>query len=278
MTTRFFNYLVSLRGYSPRTAYGYLSDLKTFSGWLSANRTHADFLSVTREDLDEYLTARCAEGCKPATTNRELASISAFYRYLRREGVINENPAQYESRRKVGLHQPNTIPPEDLRKAYNNASGLARILLGLFMTTGLRTCEVLAMKWEDINFSLCSIRLHGKGNKERDVYTTSDVLAPLAQAWREKQPKGVIFRIAERRLRRVIYWALQPYSTAKQLSPHAIRHTFATEVARQGVNTSTLASMLGHNRLETTQHYIDMAQNDTKQAFIAFNMLNPNNM
>lgn len=273
MLTRFHNYLCSLRGYSPRTAAGYIKDIQAFLTWMQAYKLHADIYRVTRDDLDDYVTFRCSEGIAPATTNRELASISALYRYLRREGQISENPAQYESRRKVAIKQPNTIPPEDLKEAYNHASGLSRLLLGLLITTGLRTCEIMAMRWEDIDFKACSIRLHGKGNKEREVFTTAEVLSPLADMARERMVSGLVFHIPERRVRRLVFWALQPYTDAKQLSPHAIRHTFATECARQGVNTSTLAQMLGHNRIETTQHYIDLAQSRTQEAFKALNIL-----
>lgn len=217
---------------------------------------------------------RASEGIKPATTNRELASISALYRFFIREGLLTSNPARFQSRRKVGHHLPNTIPSEDLRKAYAHSVGVVHVWIGLLSTTGIRISELLGLNWEDIDFKACSLEIHGKGNKDRIVYTTSEYLDLMRQAYERNPIEGRIFRYSERDARHMIWEALKPWSRAKQLSPHAIRHTFATSLARQGVNVATIATILGHNRIATTQKYIDMAQMDCRAVSAQYSPLN----
>lgn len=260
MLTRFENYLRNIKGYSERTCSEYLKDLKGFAKWAKAYKEDARWSTLTRSDIDEYITMRAKEGIKPTTTNRELASISSLYRYFIREGLLKNNPARYQSRRKVGHKLPNTIPSEDLQAAYANSVGVVHVWLGLLSTTGIRISELLGLKWEDIDFKTCALEIKGKGNKERLVYTTPEYLDLMRQAYERNPTEGRIFRYSEREARHMIWNALKPYSRATQLSPHAIRHSFATSLAKQGVNVATIATILGHNRIATTQKYIDMAQ------------------
>lgn len=266
MIQEYREYLLTLKGYSKNTANAYTRDLGEFVNWAKKSLDNARWSAISRADIDQYIKDMVAAGLKPATTNRRLAAISGLYRYMIREGLTNENPCQYESRRKIGENVPNTIPTEDLQKAYNNAAGVTREMLGLLITTGIRIQELLDMSWQDIDFTQASIKIHGKGNKERKVYTTPDALDTLQKVNEYYKPSGQIFKMTQREARRRIWSALRPYSQAKQLSPHAIRHTFATTMAAAGVNCATLQQMLGHKTMETTQHYIDAGQLATQKA------------
>ena len=147
-------------------------------------------------------------------------------------------------------------------------------MIGLLATTGIRLQEMLDLKWEDINFEENSLRIHGKGNKERKVYTTEEVLSEAKQAKKYSNPINKMFFISQRNARTIIWEALKPFSKAKQLSPHAIRHTYATELAKKGENVATISKILGHSSIKTTQKYIDMSQVEIKRAATAINMLN----
>ena len=274
MLTRFENYLRNIKGYSERTCSEYLNDLKAFARWAKANKQDARWSTLTRSDIDDYISMRAKEGIKPTTTNRELAAISALYRFFIREGLLKTNPVRFQSRRKVGYHLPNTIPSEDLQAAYNNSFGVVHVWIGLLSTTGIRISELLGLNWEDIDFKTCSLEIKGKGNKERLVYTTPEYLDLMRQAYERHPAEGRIFRYSERDARYMLWEALKPYSRAKQLSPHAIRHTFATSLAKQGVNVATIATILGHNRIATTQKYIDLAQMDCKAVSAQYSPLN----
>lgn len=274
MLTRFENYLRNIKGYSERTCSEYLKDVRAFAQWAKAHVKDARWSTLTRSDIDEYITMRAKEGIKPTTTNRELASISALYRYFIREGLLKQNPARFQSRRKVGYHLPNTIPSEDLQAAYANSVGVVHVWLGLLSTTGIRISELLSLKWEDIDFKTCALEINGKGNKDRLVYTTPEYLELMRQAYERHPTDGRIFRYSEREARHMIWNALKPYSRATQLSPHAIRHSFATSLAKQGVNVATIATILGHSRIETTQKYIDMAQMNCQAVSAQYSPLN----
>lgn len=274
MLTRFENYLRNIKGYSERTTSEYLKDLKAFARWAKANKQDARWSTLTRSDIDEYITMRANEGIKPTTTNRELAAISALYRFFIREGLLKTNPARFQSRRKVGFHLPNTIPSEDLQAAYKNSFGVVHVWIGLLSTTGIRISELLGLNWEDIDFKTCALEIRGKGNKERLVYTTPEYLDLMRQAYERHPAEGRIFRYSERDARYMLWEALKPYSRAKQLSPHAIRHSFATSLAKQGVNVATIATILGHKSIETTQKYIDMAQMDCRAVSAQYSPLN----
>ena len=264
MLTRFENYIRHIKGYSDRTCSEYLKDLKGFAKWAKTYKEDARWSTLTRSDIDEYISCRAKEGIKPSTTNRELASISALYRYFQREGLLKDNPAKYESRRKQPERQPNTIDICELRQAFEQAFGIDKYMLGLLITTGIRISELLALKWEDFDYNLGAIRIMGKGATERTVYPSAEVLSLFHELSERFNPTSCVFNLNERDARYRIYQALRPYCHGKQLSPHAIRHTIATYWAKNGANVTTIANALGHNRIETTQQYIDLAQSDTR--------------
>ena len=268
MITEYISYLGNIKGYSHNTAIAYAKDIRAFAKWMRARNINARWSTITREDIDEYVIEMTQRGMKPTTTNRHLASISGLYGYMKRNGYDIDNPCKYESRRKIGKTIPNTIPVDDLRKAYDNAVGAVKVMLGILATTGIRIQELLDMKYEDIDTATNSIKVNGKGNKQRIVYSTDEALVTL-KTLKEMGRTGRIFTTDQRKARNMIWHALKPYSNAPQLSPHAIRHTLATSMAAKGTNVSTIAVILGHEQIETTQKYIDMTQADIKTAMQA---------
>lgn len=274
MIQEFENYLLSIKGYSELTARAYVKDVKAFIKWAKHQDTNVRWSTITRETIDKYVTELVSQGLKPATTNRKLSSIAAIFNYMKREGYEVENPCKYESRRKRPQTIPNTIPQAELKQAYEHAQGVTKLIMGLIMTTGMRIQEILDMTWEDVDFTQNSIKVNGKGLKQRLVYTTSEVLAPLRNVRDHMPVTGAMFKLEQREVRQRIYDALKPFSSARQLSPHAIRHTFATHAATCGANVSTLGQILGHKHLETTQKYIDMTMAPVRSTCQQYNLFN----
>jgi len=262
MIKKFTTYLTAIKGYAPNTALGYEKDLTAFALWIRDHKTGKRWSTITRDDIDDYIIDCEARGLKPATTNRHLAAISGIYRYFIRQGLLKENPCKYESRRKVAKTLPNTIPTDDLKRAYESAYGATKVMIGLLATTGIRIQELLDIAWEDIDFQHHTIRINGKGAKERIVYTTPEALATLQECQAIQENTGRVFTCTQREARTMIWEHLRHYSKAPQLSPHAIRHTYATNLASKGINVTTIAGILGHNQIATTQKYIDMTQTD----------------
>lgn len=260
MIPEFQNYLRSIRGYSENTIRSYGKDLKEFVKWAKENTDHPRWSAFTREDIDKYLSHQYQRGLKPSTTNRQLSAISSIYHYMQREGMTDINPTKYESRRKQPQTMPATIPVKAIQRAYNKAQGMTKTMLGLLATTGIRLQEMLDLKWQDIDFENSELRIIGKGSKERIVKTHPIVLERLSEVRKYARPDMRLFYVGQRQTRYLIYEALKPYSNSRQLSPHAIRHTYATELAKNGETTTTIAKILGHAHLETSQKYINMAE------------------
>lgn len=263
MIQEFATYLTSLRGYSENTVRAYVKDLKEFVTWANKNIPEARWSTITRTDIDNYIIYQQKRGLKPATTNRQLASISGLYRYLQRQGHEITNPTKYESRRKIHETIPTTIPLADIKKAYKYNTGLKKAMIGILATTGIRIQELLDLTWEDINFSTNELLIHGKGSKERIVKTETEILRPWKELIDLTHSHGRIFFIGQRKAREILYEALRPYTRSKHLNPHTIRHTFATQLALNGENVTTIAKMLGHSNISTTQKYIDLSTQKT---------------
>lgn len=268
MIQTYITYIRDIKGYSEHTCRAYEMDLRRFARWAKAN-TAGKWSAITRNDIDRYITTR-AERCA-STTNRELSAISSLYNYFRREGLLNENPCKYESRRKAGHHQPNTIPIADLKAAYMNAKGDIKQMIGLLAVTGIRIGELLNIEFNDINFDDGSIRIKGKGNKERTVYAYIEDLKDIRRA--AQMGNGKVFRYDDRQARFLIWQAIRTHTNARQCSPHAIRHTMATQWAKEGENATTIAQALGHRDIRTSQKYIDMAAMRVKAAAAAHTII-----
>ena len=270
MIKQFTTYLKNIKGYSQNTADAYEADLREFAKYMAAAHRGAKWSTIKQADILEYLSNQATRGLKPATTNRQLSAIRAIYNYFISQDMLKTNPARYIPSRKIEQTEPNTISINDLEKAYKKADGALHTALGLLLETGIRIQELLDIRKYDLRDN-GRIVINGKGAKQRIVVTSPEVSDELRELSKNKRPEQLIFGgyyYCQRELRHDIWELLrQTGSHCKQASPHAIRHTFATEIAKQGENVITLAKMLGHNNIRTTQRYIDTAQTETATAF-----------
>lgn len=272
MIQEFLTYASAIRGNAANTVTAYGKDLKEFATWAQANLQNPRWSAITRTEIDAYIEQLTREGKGASTTNRKLSSISELYKYMMRQGYDIQNPCRYETRKKIARTQPNTISMAQLYTAYQHAAGTAKLMLGILMDTGIRIQELLDIRKEDIDQQTNAIRITGKGSKQRTVYMRDETMTAINQL--RPQQYGKIFEQEQREARRIIFEALRPYSNAKQLSPHAIRHTYATHLANRGVNVSTLAKILGHDSIKTTQRYIDMSLTEIEETMADHSLLN----
>ncbi len=273
MITEFENYLVSVKGYSLHTAKAYGMDLRDFARFMRARNDSARWSTVSQSDVDEYMMTMTTAGRKASTINRHVSSVKALFRYMMRQGMMTSNPVRYASSQKQEKKIPNTIPTCDLVTATKHACGTLRIMFLILVSTGCRIQEMLDIEQCDINEEEQRITIHGKGKKERYVYATDEVIREI-KAYCEGRPGRIFGTIDQRTARHAIYEHLKRYSNAKQLSPHAIRHTMATQMAKQGANVTMISKLLGHESIKTTQQYIDLAQQEVKAAAQQYCILN----
>lgn len=261
MIPEFLTYLRSIKGYSPNTIRSYEKDLHEFARWISSNYPGTRWSTITRSHIDSYIVAQETAGKKPATTNRQLSAISSLYSYLRREGNNIPNPCQYESRRKDGSKAPDTIPMTAITEAYRNTKGYVHSLLGILALTGMRIQEALNLTNSDIDIENGRIKVNGKGSKERYIDVEKSSLSiTLNQYYKPNQAHSRIFPFTQRHARYIIWEAVKPYTNATKISPHVIRHSVATHMANKGESAITIAKVLGHSHIETSQKYINFSQ------------------
>lgn len=261
MITEFKTYLESIKGYSHLTAEAYEKDCRAFARWMTLRKPNAHWKTVTREDVDKYVIAHSQGGKKATTICRHLASLSALYKYMQREGYDVENPVKYESRPKQPQTLPATISMQTLLTGWSKTTGELHTIITILMTTGIRLQECLDLTWDDIRWEERQIKINGKGGKQRIVYICDvlleelrDIPATIARPWK------LFPTWSQRRVRKELFWVMREFDNTATVSPHRIRHTYATEIAKAGANVAQLANLLGHNDIKTTQKYIDMTQ------------------
>lgn len=249
-----------LKGYSSNTANGYAKDLTDFAKYASKHIQNARWSTITKEDIEKYVRTMSEDGKSPATIARKISALRSFYNWAKSKGKIDHNPARYVTTPKKGKRLPNIITPSEIIATVNDETidRRTRTQILLLYTTGMRLQEMLDLKPENINPQDMSIRITGKGNKERIIYY-SHATAQYLREYTNTSP-GPIFDETQRNVRWNIWHALRKHSQAQQLSPHALRHSYATTLINNGAPITTVQKLLGHEDVKTTQIYTEIAQ------------------
>lgn len=266
MIKEFGTYLGLVKRMSEHTVEAYTRDCREFAKWYREYKPDGTWRTVTLEDVDKWQISMSHDGMKPATTRRRLASLTALYRWFKRQGWLEYNPFQYETRQRLVKTLPNTIPVKDIMKAMEDADETVSLMMKILLTTGVRVSELLNIRVEDIDFDQYSIRVLGKGEKERIVYFGDAVRDALIEYTSGKI--GPVFRgYDRRRVNWELHEVMKEHTQARQTSPHAFRHTYATNLAAAGMPTTTLQKLLGHTRIETTQRYVNTGETTTREQY-----------
>lgn len=269
MRQEFINYLTSVRGYSINTVVAYDKDIKHFVRWMSSSNQAARWSTITRQDIDQYMEYMTVAGLSPATINRRLASIATMYKYMKLQGYEVENPCRWESRKKLAKRQPSTIDEATIKQVVASAEPSLSLAIRLIYTTGLRTSEVLNLKsWDVLKDESAIMVRNGKGMKDRKVFCDAETMARLQQ--HINGHRGILFFWTPREFRYKVWEAFKPYTEVQELNPRALRHTFATTMAKNGANATTIASLMGHESIKTTQRYIDFAGTAVQEQYLKF--------
>jgi len=268
-------------GLSKNTIAAYQRDLLGFATWL--RQFDIDLAAASRNDILRYQSVRMREGRKVRSEARLLSTLRRFYRYLCREEIRDSDPtAQIESPR-LGRPLPSSLTEnevEDLlaQPDINDALGLRdRTMLEVLYATGLRVSELIALTFEQLNMRQGLIRCVGKGNKERLVPLGEISLDWLQQYLLESRPALLKGRVSEdlfptkrgKAMTRQAFWYLikryaKQAGIEKDLSPHTLRHAFATHLLNHGADLRVVQLLLGHADLSTTQIYTHVAKERLK--------------
>lgn len=264
MIDTFLKYLDTNRGLSPLTIDVYAKRLRRFARYLGDHYSGVRWSTVTKEMVDSYVVALVEEGQAPASIKQHIAAIRTLYKTMQSLGYQGENPARYVSTPKKAQRLPKTIEVDAIKKALsaNSTPPQAKAIIAIIYETGVRLQELLDLQAEDISSTDRSIKIHGKGRKERTVY-----YGELTKQYGGKLRPSTL---TQRDARRLVWEALKPYSQAPQLSPHAIRHTFASRLLDKGAPIEFISKLLGHQNTETTDIYAQLSNSRTRELYAQY--------
>lgn len=259
MIQEYTDYLRKVKGYAENTAMAYGKDLREFSRYAKDIDPNIRWSTVTQGFIQAWQVWMYDQGLTASTIRRRISAIRMMYNYAMAQGMTNSNPARYITSPKKSKRLPRTIETSSISQAIRSerTEPNTRLLLAILYETGMRIQEVLDIQEADIDHERMTIRVHGKGNKERTVAYGSMTDALLKQQY---TPTGErLFNIDQREARYRVYNAIRPYTTAEKISPHIIRHTTATRWLMGGMTLSNIAALLGHDSVKTTEIYATTA-------------------
>jgi integrase/recombinase XerD len=281
---QFFRYLKSERGYSPNTLLAYRRDLAQFKTFIEST---AGLDKLDPEELDGFVISLQNEGYKASTVARKVAATRAFLRFLYAEGVVEPNLLDWLRQPKVEKRLPKTLSRDQVERLLQAASleetPLAlrdRTLLEILYATGMRASEIIRIRLSDVDNEMGCLRCYGKGSKERVIPIYAEAMHMLTRYLAEGRPflmrdpaERVIFlnNLGRPLTRQGLWFLVQHYAEsagiASRVTPHTLRHTFATHLLEGGAELREVQQLLGHASITTTQIYTEVSSRRRREVY-----------
>ncbi len=281
LVDRFLDAIWTERGLSANTLGAYRADLMSL--WRGLSERNVPIHEAQKADLLEFIARRVESGAKPRSTARQLSSFRRFFRYIMREGLRDTDPTADIDMPRIGRSLPKTLTEDEvdaLLQAPNTDDPLGhrdRAMLELLYATGLRVSELISLRQSQVNFNQGVLRIVGKGGRERLIplgeeaqrWLRDFIDSPRMEILLERQTD---FLFPTRRgdcMTRQAFWHIikryaQKAGINKKLSPHSLRHAFATHLLNRGADLRVVQLLLGHSDLSTTQIYTHVARERLK--------------
>lgn len=267
-------------GLSENTRLAYASDLRLFANWLSSK----SLSDADSADINRFFKIRQEQGITKRSTARLLSTLKRFYAYLQREGCIVIDPCELISSPRLSGQLPDVLTEADVEALLaapdiNHALGLRdRTMLELLYASGLRVSELVSLQFMQINFRQGCLRVTGKGDKERLIPIGEVAIAWVQRYLQDSRPFILLNQQTDylfvtnrgTAMTRQAFWhIIKRYAVQatikKHLSPHTLRHAFATHLINHGADLRVVQLLLGHSNLSTTQIYTHVAHHRLKQ-------------
>lgn len=277
LVERFLESLWMEKGLSPHTVAAYRSDLAQYQGWLQERGI--ELHGSGREAILDHLAWRLSAGYQARSTARFLSGLRGFYRFLLREGLIEQDPTLQVELPQLGRPLPKSLSEADVEALLaapdiGEPIGLRdRAMLEVLYACGLRVTELISLTLEQVNLRQGVLRVFGKGSKERLVPLGEEAMVWVARYVRDSRPllldgkpSDVLFpSLRGEQMTRQTFWYRIKHQArvagiSKSLSPHTLRHAFATHLLNHGANLRVVQMLLGHSDLSTTQIYTHVAR------------------
>ncbi|WP_428603757.1 site-specific tyrosine recombinase XerD [Sedimenticola sp.] len=279
---RFADALWMERGLSRNTLSAYQSDLVKLAEWLIRQR-HTNLLQASQDDLLAYLAARAVAGKKARSSARMLSCLRQFYQHALREGWVRLDPSAQIDSPKLGRPLPKSLTEQEVEALLeapeiDDAEGMRdRAMLELLYATGLRVSELVGLQFSQLSLNQGLVKVMGKGGKERLVPLGDEAVEWLTRFIRSarhellhERPSDDVFptRRGAAMTRQAFWYRIKKHAVTaginKHLSPHTLRHAFATHLLNHGADLRVVQMLLGHSDLSTTQIYTHVARERLK--------------
>lgn len=274
------------RGLGKHTLAAYGSDLRSAASWLASR--NSSLCAAKRDELLAYLAERVQQGFQPRSAARLLSSLRRFYQYIVREGRRPEDPSALIDAPRLSRNLPDTLTEADVETLLqaprtDDPLGLRdRAMLELLYACGLRVSELVLLRMDQINVRRGVVQVSGKGGKERLIPMGEESVAWVERYVMQARPELAqgampaelfITRRGAHMTRQAFWHVIRRYARqagiTKPLSPHTLRHAFATHLLNHGADLRSLQLLLGHSSLSTTQIYTHVARERLKQLHAA---------
>jgi len=282
----FLNYLRATKTKSENTTKAYAKDLSQFLEYLKQKKlSEPVLLNINHLHIRGFLSYLRDRKLSKRTVARKLSTLRSFYKYLAVEGLIKQNIAKTVHAPKTSKRLPLFLYPQEIEALLlapkNDILGIRdRAILELLYATGMRVGELVLLKTKDINFGANYIIVFGKGSKERVVFFGQKAAESLDEYLRKSRPfliKDIecdsLFLnkngtgLSDRSVRRIIDKYVKTTALNNDISPHTLRHTFATHMLNNGADLKTVQELLGHSSLSTTQIYTHVTKDRLKEVY-----------
>lgn len=275
-------YLELELNYSNNTIASYSNDLYHLSAYLA----HKNILHLTVRDIEKYLAT--LNDLAPSSISHAISSLRTFYNYYIKLNKISENPMDTIRQPKLGHHLPTYLTLEEVDKLLDIKietpfDARNKAILELMYATGLRISEVINLEFNNIDLEDCIIRVMGKGSKERIVPINDVAIDALNTYIKEYRPNMLIGNVhnyifvnnhgkmmTRQGIFKMIKAECKKKGIEKNISPHTLRHTFATHLLENGADLRVIQELLGHSDISTTQIYTHLTNQKLKQDYLEY--------
>lgn len=282
---QFINYLAVDRGLAKNTLESYGRDLRQFQTYLQ-NGEFKDIKDSSQTTIVDYLNGLKAQGKAVSTISRNIAALKSFYQYLVKENYLENDPAEKLETPKLEKKLPKILSITEVEELLRQPNvrlsiGLRdKAMLELLYATGIRVSEIIALNISDVNLDMGYVKCYGKGSKERIVPLGSIAVKSVheymnkgrAKIVRTYEEPALFLNHHGNRLTRQGFWKIiKKYASqaniVKEITPHTLRHSFATHLLENGADLRSVQEMLGHADISTTQIYTQVTKNPLKEVY-----------
>lgn len=249
MIKEYIQYLVYTKGYSDNTARLYDITLHAFAKAMAGRK----WSEITQDDITNYLIIKKTAGASNNTIVANISAIRGLYNWMMRNYPLKENPAKFIESPKKEKTIPHVLNADEIINAVQKEENHdIKLAIMIMTTTGMRVSEARTLTYEQINMSTAQAVVKGKGNKERTIFFPSYVIEAIKL--RGKQEGEIFEGWQDRDFRYAIFLAFNRIGV--KMSPHLLRHTFASNAINRGMRLDVLREILGHTSISTTQIYM----------------------